>query len=106
MTCTPFKTVKGASGIICTGRGRKAKPRLCQVCYSHFATLECDGKKPKRQSGTCDKLLCERCATRGPPQVIPYGGDAMLDTTDFCPDCAKALERHAVQGELFTLKET
>jgi hypothetical protein len=101
VTCTPFRTDKAAVGIMCTGRGRRSKPKLCEVCGRHVATLECDGKRPGKQSGTCDRLLCEGCTVRGPDQVLcHFKGEAVVDTTDYCPDCWRAHQRKVAQAVL------
>lgn len=59
MPCTPF-TLNGARGILCT---RTRRPRC--AC-GQPATLQCDAPT-KRRSGTCDRHLCERCATEVGP---------------------------------------
>lgn len=122
MTCTPIRTSSGVTGIVCHGRGRRVKPKKCSVCGRPPALLECDGKNPKRKSGTCDKLLCAKCAVRAGDQLLPRYNETpgteslpfrvaadkavgrIVDTLDYCPDCAKALERARrtpVQGDLF-----
>lgn len=60
MTCQPFTLPNGARGILCT---RSRRPRC--AC-GQPATLQCDAPT-KRKSGTCDRHLCERCATEVGP---------------------------------------
>jgi hypothetical protein len=59
VTCTPFKTPDGATGIICTAT------RRCKC--GRRATLECDWKMPNKKSGTCDAPLCAGCSTKPAP---------------------------------------
>ena len=65
MTCTPFRTADGISGIACT-RGQKTK--RCATCQKSGAQLLCDG---------CDRPLCGAC------HVSP------VPAHDFCPACAR-----------------
>lgn len=84
MTCTPFTLPGGGSGFICS---RGPRPRC--ACGT-VATLQCDAPS-KRRSGTCDKHLCEACATE-------VGPDKHL-----CSTHAQAVEQHApaAAGEVF-----
>ena len=64
MPCHPFTLPGGGSGILCT---RTRRPRC--ACGT-VATLQCDAPT-KRKSGTCDRNLCERCATEvGPDKHV------------------------------------
>jgi hypothetical protein len=108
MPCDPIRTSSGVTGIVCSGRGRKPPVRFCSICNVRRGTLECDGKKPKRKSGTCDRLMCNQCSRRGSDQVLVHSSEGrhrdVIDTSDYCPDCWKELERQAKapkQGELF-----
>lgn len=53
MVCTRVGTA-----IVC---GPKRKPARC-ACGA-LAPLLCDWKVPERKSGTCDKPICNSCAT-------------------------------------------
>lgn len=69
-----YRTVNlggGLEAIVCS-RGRRKQ--LCSVaeCYSN-GTLLCDFPDAKRKSGTCDKPVCHRHATKIGPDV------------DYCP---------------------
>lgn len=77
MPCTPFTRPGGGSGILCT---RTRRPRC--AC-GQPATLQCDAPTPGklissgpnagrvRKPGTCDRHLCERCATEvGPDKHV------------------------------------
>jgi hypothetical protein len=88
MPCIPFE-VNGARGFICT-RGQRR--RKCSVCKRPTASRECDWKKPKKKSGTCDAPLCDRC-TFSP-----------AEDKDLCPDHATAYEAWVKQRGLPTIR--
>lgn len=89
MTCEKFTTRDGITAILCS---RKKRPKRCQFCEKP-AGFECDGLKPKRKSGHCDKRMCEAHRTNIGRQEL---GDT-LDTMDLCPECATP----SAQQELF-----
>lgn len=79
MTCDVIKFVDGSHAIVCH-RGTRAK--RCQFCNEH-ASFECDGPKPKKKSGTCDKRMCESHRTKVRDTVT----ERVRDTVNHCPDC-------------------
>jgi hypothetical protein len=46
----------------------------CQFCKTRAADLECDWKKPRKKSGTCDARMCSECGLNVGPNK------------DLCPD--------------------
>lgn len=60
MPRTPLQLPNGARGILCT---RSPRPRC--AC-GRPATLQCDAHS-QRKSGTCDRHVCEACATEVGP---------------------------------------
>lgn len=60
MHCRSIK-VAGVSAIVC-GSG----PKRCKC--GRRSTRLCDWKTPARQSGTCDRPLCDRCAVSPAPE--------------------------------------
>lgn len=95
MTCDVLVDKQdGTRTIICTGRRAHPKWRkVCSVCRDRFATLECDGKKPRKQSGTCDAALCEVCTYR-PPNVV--AGVPWVETVDLCPKCRDTPDQYVL----------
>ena len=80
MPCFPIRDENGKTvGIMC-GRGMRAPKCAC----GNEAEYLCDGRKPRKKSGTCDRNLCPACAY--------YGGE----DEHFCDDCAEG----AKQGSL------
>jgi len=63
----------------------------CPFCKRNMATLLCDcpagvvisSADFKAHRLTCDKPICEKCATH------------IASDTDFCPDCIKRIQRLA-----------
>jgi hypothetical protein len=73
MTCTPISLPNGARAIVCGTRRRQR----CKC--GRPATLLCDWKLKQPATGrTCDKPLCESCATSPAPDK------------DLCPEHALA----------------
>lgn len=82
MPCYPLKYENGKPvGIVCM-RGRPGPKPKCHC--GNEAEYLCDGRKPRKKSGTCDRQLCPACAV--------YGGE----DEHFCDDCAEG----AKQGSL------
>jgi hypothetical protein len=83
MVCERYKLRDGTVAIVCS---RGVRPRKCQVagCDS-YAEYECDGPRPRKKSGTCDKRLCEEHRTKvGDVEVSD-----VEDTIDYCPECVE-----------------
>lgn len=74
MTCEHVTLPGGQTAIVCSTRPRKR----CKC--GRRATLLCDWKIPGKKGGTCDRPICERCATSPAPGK------------DLCPDHARAFE--------------
>lgn len=72
MTCEHVTLPGGARAIVCSDTKRCACGRR--------ANLLCDWKVPTRQTGTCDKPICDRCTT------------SPATDKDLCPKHAKAFE--------------
>ncbi len=70
MPCTTVRLPPGEAAIVCTATRRCA-------CGAR-ATLLCDWKRPDRRSGTCDRPICQTCATSPAPGK------------DLCPEHANA----------------
>lgn len=80
MTCEVFETRDGTRAIVCS---RSVRTKKCQFC-SEPAQFECDGPRPKKKSKHCDKRMCEaHCTKVGDVEVSD-----VVDTIDYCPDCA------------------
>ncbi len=66
MPCTIVPFPGGGTAIVCSRT--RSRPFVC-VCGQR-ATLQCDAPT-RRRSGTCDRHLCEACATEiGPDQHL------------------------------------
>lgn len=70
------------SAIVCTGRSR---PALC-ACGAPAPFL-CDWKVPRKRSGTCDRKICEACAT------------SPAEDKHLCPGHAAAWALHPLAGK-------
>ncbi|MEJ7831287.1 MAG: hypothetical protein WKF79_00090 [Nocardioides sp.] len=75
MTCDWVPMPGGGHAIICSRSTRRPKCRGC----GRPATLECDWKKPRKKSGTCDAPICGACSISPAPDK------------DVCPACQPAL---------------
>lgn len=71
---TPEATVRPFNGVICGGRTPR---RRCYHCDAFGAELQCDGPPRRRNTKTCDRWLCRKCAVHVPPDF------------DFCRDCQR-----------------
>jgi hypothetical protein len=80
MICQHVTLPDGGTAIICSG----GKRQRCKC--GRPATLLCDWKVPKRQSGTCDAPICASCATSPAPGK------------DLCPTHAAAFEEWKVRA--------
>lgn len=76
MTCETVTLPGGQRAIVCSRARRRPKCRAC----GRPATLECDWKKPRKKSGTCDAPICDRCTTSPAPDK------------DICPACLPELK--------------
>lgn len=61
MVCTPTRLPGGGVAIVCSTTRRR------RCACGKPATLQCDWKVKTRRSGTCDRYVCEDCATRPAP---------------------------------------
>lgn len=75
MSCDVVTLPGGATAIVCSARRRD------RCACGRPGTLLCDWKVPKRRSGTCDKPICQECATSPAPGK------------DLCPSHAEAFEQ-------------
>jgi hypothetical protein len=72
MPCYPYKFAEGATGMICTGRGKK--PRPCYKCGRNSLHL-CDfpmGKTKAGKTKTCDKPMCAYHTNKGVSPDIDF----------------------------------
>lgn len=63
MTCE-----RVGAAIVCSRRSRKSLGK-CTECWINEATKLCDGPSATARGKTCDKPLCQRCATTGGANV-------------------------------------
>jgi len=70
MTCEPFDLEGGGRGIVCA---RSLRTRLVYCECGNVADYECDYP---RGNSTCNRRLCETCAT------------SVGDDRDYCPEHA------------------
>jgi len=62
MTCQHVKMPGGVTAIVCSRNQRKRKCKCGRP-----GTLLCDWKMPGKARPTCDKPICDRCATSPAP---------------------------------------
>ncbi len=81
MPCDVIERTDGTRVILCSRR-RGGRRRRCAFCDAP-AQYECDGSKPRKKSGTCDKPLCKN--HRHFVRRVDDGD--LIDTVDHCPEC-------------------
>lgn len=67
------------SGILCS-RGRRRRFLPCAVC-GRPSSRQCDGPRPGVTRPTCNRYLCDHCATSVGAEL------------DLCPDCVRTKNR-------------
>lgn len=69
--CQRVQLPDGTAAIVCGGHSRK------RCSCGRRETRLCDWKVPTRKSGTCDRSLCDRCATSPAPDKDLCGEHAV-----------------------------
>lgn len=105
MGCDSFNLPGGGQAIICSRGRRRQRCAFCGRPASHL----CDGRKPRRKSGTCDRPLCPEHRTEISRRIERvelelFGQDCGSvtneDTVDLCPDCVDAQGKSEAQLQL------